>query len=333
MSVECQQHCALKIRTRLNLKHFFLLATACVFTTGVFTLSAQDVPKALHGVYEQEADAKYSDEFNAKRSNNAFDTTKWHYRKTTKGRPGLGQGHQFVQEKNGKLICYGIKSQRKGGAIVSNRYFQYGFYAFKWRVKGMPHDKRNAWHPSVWGSFNDTRGESVPGTSTRGDSWMEIDIMEFSTSSKTATSWNADAPAYIWVDTLMRRVKVNKGYGPKFGWKKAMMTDGVKDAYKGEVIGAKNHHKWMTLGMEYHPKYLQLWKKEGKNWAAIGHRITFTSNEIKPSRKTVPRKAAKPLYWIIGNLFLPHGKTEIKEKQISNSRLELDWFRYHQLLK
>ena len=333
MPMERQQYCSIKIRTCLTVKPFFSFRIIFFLLAVVSAANGQDIPQALYGVYEQEADAKYSDEFNAKRDKNAFDTSKWHYRKTTKGRPGLGQGQEYVQEKNGKLICYGLKSTRKGGAIVSNRYFQYGFYAFKWRAKGMPHNRRNAWHPSVWGSFNDTKGSKVPSTSTRGDSWMEIDIMEFSTSSKTSTYWNTDAPAYIWVDTLMRRIKVNKGLGPKFGWKKAVMTDGVKDAFNGDVIGTKNHHKWKTLGMEYHPEYLQLWQKEGRKWYAIGHRIRLTSNKVKPSRKTVPRKAAKPLYWIIGNLFLPHGKTKIEEAQITNAKLELDWFRYHQLSK
>ena len=296
-------------------------------------LIAQDLPEHLSGVYELQADPSYSDEFNGKRENNAFDTEKWHYRKGTKQRPGLGQGEMFVQEKNGKLICYGVKSLRKGGSIVSNKYFQYGFYAFKWRAKGMPHDKRNAWHPSVWGSFSDTKGSRVPYTAARGSSWMEIDIMEFMNHSKNKTVWSADAPAYIWVDTLMRKVKVNKGLGPKFGWKKAIMTDGIKTSYKGEIIGAKKHHKWTTLGMEYNPKYLQLWKKDGKKWVMIGHRITFSDNNIKPSKSTVPIKAAKPLYWIIGNLFFPSGKTPIVEAEISDSRFEVDWFRYHQLVK
>jgi len=314
-------------------KKHVLVGLCCLIVGLNIHVVAQDLPKTLSGIYELQADASYSDEFNAKRKNNAFDTKKWHYRKSSPNRPGIGEGEMFVQEKNGKLICHGLKSLRKGGAIVSNSYFQHGFYAFKWRAKGIPHDKRSAWHPSVWGSFNDTRGSRVPSTSSRGNSWMEIDIMEFMTHSKNATVWTADAPAYIWVDTLMRRVKVNKVLGHKFGWKKAIMTDAKNISHNGEVIGTKNHHKWTTLGMEYHPEYLQLWKKERKEWVKIGQRITFSNNNIKPSKSTVPIKAAKPLYWIIGNLYFPLGKTSILEQEISNSRFEVDWFRYHQILK
>jgi hypothetical protein len=310
---------------KLQLKLLMVLA--------FISLSAvcQELPKELKEIYSPNADSSLSDDFNGNRPNASFDTNKWHYRESTK--KGLGQGAEFVQEKDGKLICYGIKSKRKAGAIISNTYFQYGWYAFKWKTTGMPENKRNAWHPAVWGSWDDTRGNYVPKTKGKGDSWMEIDIMEFSTFPKTKTYWNSDAPAYIWVDSLEQRVKVNLGRGPEFGWKKAVMIDGVKDKYNGEVIGTKNHDKWQTWGMEYHPDYLQMWEKEYGKWVVVGNRVHFTNDDITPSLRTVPKKAVKPLYWYIGNLFLPHGSTEIQEDEISNASLEVDWFHFYALNK
>lgn len=296
-----------------------------------YVVSAQDLPVDLEGVYKSTANKRLSDEFNGERKNASFDKSKWHFRKSTKS--GLGQGEEFVQEKGGKLICYGHKKKRKAGAIVSNNYFQYGWYAFKWKTTGIAEGKRNAWHPSIWGSLDDTRKNRVPRTDGKGDSWMEIDIMEFSTWSKTGTDWSSDAPAYLWVDSLQRKVKVNRGLGPSFGWKKAIMIDGKKDKYKGEVLGKHDFDKWQTWGMEYHPDYLQMWKKDENGWVRVGNKITFTNNEMPPSLRTIPEKAAKPLYWYIGNLFLPQGKTEIQEDQITNSTFEVDWFHYHPLLK
>ena len=294
------------------------------------SVNLYEMPAELKGIYSSEPNSEYSDEFNENRLGNAFDISKWHFRESTK--TGLGQGNEFVQEKDGKLICYGIKSKRKAGAIVSNNYFQYGWYAFKWKATGMPEDQRNAWHPAIWGSLDDTRKNTVPGTNGPGDSWMEIDIMEFSTWPKTYTNWNSDAPAYIWVDSLNKKVKVNIEPGPSFGWEKAVMIDGIKDEYNGEVIGRSGHDQWQVWGMEYHHDYLQMWKKDGEDWVKVGNTIVFTEDEIIPSSKTVPRKAVKPLYWYIGNLFLPHGNTEIQEEQISNSTFEVDWFHFHPVL-
>ncbi|MDO6801341.1 hypothetical protein Q4595_02655 [Wenyingzhuangia sp. 1_MG-2023] len=303
-----------------------MFAIACVFTT--IGVNAQKLPKELKGIYECKPDAKYSDEFNGKRKNNSFDTKKWHYRESTK--KGLGQGQEFVEEKDGKLFCYGIKEKRKSGAIVSNDYFQYVWYAVKWKTTGIYHNKRNAWHPSVWGSLDDTKKGKVPGTYEKGMSWMEIDIMEFSTWKASGTDWNADAPAYIWVDSIQKRAKVNK-LGKKFGWKKAMMTDGKKDKYKGKVIGSHSFDEWQTLGMEYHPEYLQLWQIDNGEWVKIGHRVVFTNNDVKPSLRTVPKKAVKPLYWYIGNLFMPQGKTKVTEDQITDCTFLVDWFHFYKL--
>ncbi|WP_109830913.1 LamG domain-containing protein [Reichenbachiella versicolor] len=286
-------------------------------------------PPELKNIYASKPDSKYSDEFNGKRKNNSFDTKKWHYRESTK--TGLGQGKEYVQEKDGKLICYGHKNKRKAGAIVSNNYFQYGFYAFNWKTTGIVPDARNAWHPSVWGSLNDTRRNNVPGTTGENSNWMEIDIMEFSTWSKVKTDWSSDAPCYLWVDSLNKKVKVNIKPGPSFGWKKAIMIDGKKDKYKGEIIGRSGFDQWQTWGMEYHPEYLQMWYLDSEEWVKVGHRINFSENDVAPSLRTVPNKARKPLYWYLGNLFLPQGKTPIQEEQITNSTFEVDWFHYHPL--
>lgn len=307
----------------------YIIGATLIFT--VLSVNAQDLPKELKKVYHKKPSKKHSDEFNGKRKNNSFDTKKWHYRESTK--KGLGQGQEFVEEKDGKLFCYGIKEKRKSGAIVSNDYFQYGWYAVKWKTTGIYHNKRNAWHPSVWGSLDDTRGNKVPGTYEKGKSWMEIDLLEFSTGGGEHTDWSSDAPAYIWVDSLQKKVKVNVGEGPKFGWKKAIMIDGKKDAYKGEVIGAKGHGEWQTVGMEYHPDYLQMWKLDGEQWVKIGNKVVFTDNTIPPSLRTVPKKAVKPLYWYVGSLFFTYGKTPIKEEQITNSSFQVDWFHYHPLKK
>ncbi|MDO6736353.1 hypothetical protein [Wenyingzhuangia sp. 2_MG-2023] len=293
-------------------------------------LNAQDIPNDLKEVYQAEPSKKHSDEFNGNRKNNSFNTKKWHYRQPKPWRKGLAVGQEFVEEKDGKLICYGRKDKKKAGGIVSNDYFQYGFYAFRWKTTGIHEEGKNVWHPSVWGSLDDTKKGKVPGTYEKGMSWMEIDIMEFSTWKASRTDWNADAPAYIWVDSIQKRAKVNK-LGKKFGWKKAMMTDGKKDKYKGKVIGSHSFDEWQTLGMEYHPEYLQLWQIDNGEWVKIGHRVVFTNNDVKPSLRTVPKKAVKPLYWYIGNLFMPQGKTKVTEDQITDCTFLVDWFHFHKL--
>ncbi|WP_366182547.1 hypothetical protein [Flavobacterium ovatum] len=302
-----------------------------VFAFISVTAIAQDIPNELKSIYNAKADAKYSDEFNGNRKENSFDTNKWHYRESTK--EGLGQGANFVQEKDGSLICYGHKELKKGGAIISNNYFQYGFYAFKWKTTGIYENKRNAWHPSFWGSLDDTRGNKVPGTNGNGDSWMEIDVMEFSTGGEEATDWSTDAPCYIWNDSLKKRIKVNDPIGRDFGWKKAIMIDGHKDSYKGEVIGIKGFDQWQTLGMEYHPDYMQMWMLDGNQWVEIGNKVTFTTDDTPPTLRTVPKYAVKPLYWYLGTLFFTYGKTAIREDQITNSSCEVDWFHFHPMKK
>ncbi|WP_033194542.1 LamG domain-containing protein [Ochrovirga pacifica] len=293
---------------------------------------AQHLPKSLEHTYETEANPRYSDEFNADRKHHKFDASKWHYRQPKPWRKGLATGKEYVQEKDGKLICFGRKHEKKAGGIVSNNYFQYGFYAFRWKTTGIHEEGKNVWHPSVWGSLDDTQKGKVPYTSGKGDSWMEIDIMEFSTWKASGTDWNADAPAYIWVDSIKKRAKVNK-LGKKFGWRKAMMTDGKKDKYKGKVIGSYGFNEWQTMGMEYHPDYLQLWLVDEGEWVPVGHRIHFTDNNVKPSLRTVPKKAVKPLYWYIGNLYMPQGKAAVTEEQITECTFEVDWFHFYDLKK
>lgn len=315
----------------MSIKIFLKVTFITAFLMVGFSSKAQELPPDLKGVYKSKPNSKLSDEFNGNRKKASFDTKKWHFRKSTKA--GLGQGEKYVQEKDGILTCYGIKSERKAGAIVSNDYFQYGFYAFKWKTTGIPHNKRNVWHPSVWGSLDDTRKNWVPGTRGKGDSWMEIDIMEFSTGGGEHTDWSSDAPAYIWTESLQKKVKVNKGEGPGFGWKKAIMIDGKKDTYNGEVIGKYGHDQWQILGMEYHPDYLQMWKKDGDKWVKIGNIVNFTDDDTMPTLRTVPKKAVKPLYWYMGSLYFTYGKTPIREEQIRNSSFQVDWFHFHSLKK
>lgn len=316
--------------TKKNYAKYFIFVFIIILSAKGF---AQNVPDELSTIYKTTPSKKYSDEFNGKRRNNSFDKGKWHYRQPQPWKKGLAVGQEFVEEKEGKLICYGRKKHRKAGAIVSNDYFQYGFYAFRWKTTGISQEQKNVWHPSVWGSLDDTRKNKVPGTYEKGMSWMEIDIMEFNTWKAKGTEWNADAPAYIWVDSLQAKVKVNQPKGKAFGWKKAMMTDGVKDKYKGKVIGKYDFDKWQVLGMEYHPEYLQLWQIDGDEWVKIGHKVFFTDNDVTPSLRTVPKKAIKPLYWYIGNLFLPHGKKAITEDDITEATLEVDWFRFYPIKK
>lgn len=58
-----------------------------------------------------------------------------------------------------------------------------------------------------------------------------------------------------------------------------------------------------------------------------GVRIEF--NDAKPSSTTIPKICAKPMFWYLENLFLPHGKKPIEENEITDSILEIYWFRYY----
>lgn len=299
-----------------------------------FFSMAQNVPSAVAYMYKPTPDWSISDDFNGSRTDASFDTLKWHYRLPNESRTGLATGSDYVQEKDGKLICYGLKQTRKAGAIITNKYSQYGWYAFRWKATGIDADKRNAWHPAIWGALNNSKKESAPGTIGEGSNWMEIDIVEFNSWSTTMTEWSADAPAYLWVDSLKQKVKVNTGRGPGFGWKKAVMFDGVNDKYKGQILGGDGFDEWQTWGLEYHPEYLQMWKKDGDTWVKVGHTVIFTDNDIKPTLRTVPRQALCPLYWYIGNLYMPQNTDKpIREEEITNSTLQVDWFHFYPFAK
>lgn len=313
-----------------KMKHIISITIALF----IIVCKGQKAPSAIAYRYEKLPDIEISDEFNASRKNDAFDTSKWHYRKPTSKRTGLATDAYHVKEKEGKLICYGQKGTKKAGAIISNKPKQYGWYSFRWKTTGIDANKRNAWHPAIWGAYHNSKGESVPGTVGKNSNWMEIDIVEFNSWSTTMTEWSADAPAYIWVDSLNQKVKVNSGRGPGFGWKKAIMFDGHSDKYKGEVLGGDNFNEWQVWGMEFHPEYLQMWKKDNDIWVKVGHTIIFTDKDIKPTIRTVPRHTVHPLYWYLGNLYMPQNKKiPIREEQITNSTLEVDWFHFYPLKK
>ena len=65
----------------------------------------------------------------------------------------------------------------------------------------------------------------------------------------------------------------------------------------------------------------------------VGLQFRVTENDVKPSLRTVPKKAVKPLFWYIGNLYMPQGKAKFPEEEITECTFEVDWFHFHPLSK
>lgn len=281
--------------------------------------SAQEIPNEIKDLYRASVDRSLSDEFNAHRKENKVDLKKWIYRRTKNS----GASATFVQEKDGRLICKGIKAKKRAGGIVSRKYKQYGWYVVRWKTTGINPNARSAWHPSIWsGQTNGQHAKTadfkrIPNAK---GGWLEFDMVEFETHRPHAV-WSADAPARVYAPSLNKLVKVNDANGKALGYKKAVMIEKVSSGFSD----------WQIWGLEYHPDYLQMWKKEGKVWTKQGRLIKF--NNQKPSLNSIPKSCRKPMFWYLGNLYLPHGKIPIKKSEITDSTLEVDWFRFHPFKK
>lgn len=279
------------------------------------------IPSAIAHQYESTRDTSISDEFNANRPSNSVNLNKWNYRETKES----GASTRYVTEENGHLICRGIKADKKAGGIVSKQYKKYGFYVTRWRTTGIDPNERSAWHPSIWsgrvnGQIRPSARELAPIIDEGyGRGWLEIDFVEFENFSSNSTHWSADAPARLFVPSINKTVKVNDADGRALGFKKAVMVEKVDSGFSD----------WQVWGLEYHPDYIQMWKKTGNRWDKKGEIVHFVNNINDATKTTIPKAARQEMFWYLGNLYLPQGRTPIREDQITNSTLQVDWFRFY----
>jgi hypothetical protein len=275
-------------------------------------LSNAQPPKKVKDIYDTKVDKSISDEFDG---NGEIDLKKWNYRQTKP--TGIAVGKKFVHKENGKLICYGWKKERKAGGIVTKNKSHFGFIETKFKVSGIFNDRQTIWHPSIWGAQCNGQVDFGKECLKSDGNWLEIDMMEFE---NTPTArWSADAPARVRVESLKRSVKVNDNNGKKLGFKKAIMIKKVTD----------NFHAWRQLGLEYNPKYLQLWEVLNGEWTKMGRKIVF--NHKTPSLSSIPKECASQMFWYLGNLFNPYKNQKFEEKEVTNSTLEIDYFRFYPL--
>ena len=211
--------------------------------------------------------------------------------------------------------------------IVSNYATHYGFYVVKFRFRGLDTEdvatNKTIWHPSVWsGKTNHVMDRKRAISATNSKEWTEIDFMEWSTS---ANSWDSDAPS---------RFTDSKGVARK-------VTTQGEDMEKAVMRSAhdKVDSNWHTIGLEYTPEILKLWRWEDNQWVHIGDRVvTFvdddTSNpESQYTRSTISKKARSPQFWVLGNVVsrylypaIEAGTTKYSKK---NMAVDFDYFRYY----
>lgn len=290
--------CRLKISCLLML---FLFITASSYA---------QLPKEIRKIYKNKIDIRVSDEFDG---NGEVDLSKWNYRQTKPN--GIATGENFVRKVNGNLVCYGWKREKKAGGIVAKMQTHFGFIYTKFKVSGIVNSQQTVWHPSIWSGQCNGQTDATKECLKTGGNWLEIDMMEFE---NTPTArWSSDAPARLKVSELKKSVKVNDVNGRKLGYEKAVMIKKVTEGF----------HEWKRLGLEYHPEYLQLWEVKDHEWLKLGRRIIFDNK--KPTIGSIPKACATPMFWYIGNLFNPYKNQKFVEEEVTNSTLEVDYFRFY----
>jgi hypothetical protein len=308
-----------------------------IFLFGIGQLVNAQTPQQLPekgDQYEVYRDNSVSDEFNSGK----LDTKKWGRRNTGGGSiEGYVNDKSLVQlekeTKNGFTTKFvSIKATKEKGApktagLVSKATGFYGFYTVRFRFRGFDtadvKEKGSVWHPAVWCALqNNTDG--VKRTATKDKSfWTEIDFMEWENG---ANGWSSDAPARLKDSKGVKRKVVTKGKGAE----KAIMTKGPFQTYDPV---------WQTIGLEYTPEYLKLWKWTNGEWIHMGNRVVKFVEEDKaiPESKytlhTIGKNARKPAFWLLGNIVARYVLAKVENgtntHTMNDLSVDFDFFRYY----
>ncbi|MDV7185896.1 hypothetical protein R3X25_01280 [Lutibacter sp. TH_r2] len=309
----------------------------CVFFLSSWQVSIAQTPQQLPengNEYEVYRDNSISDEFNSAK----LDAKKWGRRNT-----GGASIEDYVNDKSLVLMeketvnnlttkYVSIKATKEKGApktagLVNKASGFYGFYTVRFRFRGFDTDdvkeKGSVWHPAVWCALQNNT-DVVKRTATKDkDFWTEIDFMEWENG---ANGWSSDAPARLKDSKGVKRKVITKGKGAE----KAIMTKGPFQTYDPV---------WQTIGLEYTPEYLKLWKWTNGEWVHMGNRVVRfveedeTNPESKYTISTIGKNARKPAFWILGNIVARHVLAKVENgtntHTINDMALDFDFFRYY----
>lgn len=270
-------------------------------------IAVNHMPSNISNLYRAKADYKVSDEFNG----STLDRNKWAYRALkdpTKW--GASDKYVYFREDNGSkfVSIKGNWNEKKGSGISNKEQSHFGFYTVKWRTAGITKTKKTPWHPAIWY----TKHNFASGSDFRNvnaTNFTEIDFVEY---------WHLP----IWHSQNI------------------IFEDGKKKATQimrpnNDDFPTKNTN-WQIHGLEYNPKYTQLWQKIGSEWKKIGKRIPINNEETTQS--SLNKNSATAGYWILSNKYhwdhvnrIYKNNPNLSEFKFADSWLHIDYFRYYPL--
>lgn len=319
----------------LEINYLLILSLFLSIESPLFSQTVKQLPVSVSKEYINQIDMSVSDDFNGAH----LDLTKWHRRNS-----GGSYVEDYVndnslvkmeseKEADGTVVKYvsikgiGEDNKIRTAGIVSNYSAFYGFYVVKFRFRGLDTkdvaDNKTIWHPSVWSGISDHRGGQVKGKkTTKTPEWLEIDFMEWSTSDN---NWDCDAPARFLDSKGVKRKVITRGKGMEKGVIRKVHEEATSD--------------WQTIGLEYNPCYLRLWRWNGSKWEEYGDRtVNFVDDNTETPEaaytiSTIGKKARSPQYWLLGNVVSRYLYDSIKSGKnkysCKNMCVDFDYFRYY----
>ena len=253
--------------------------------------TSYELPKEVRDEYVTTINWDVSDNFDF------LDFNKWEYR-----RPDdklIGDGRKYVSiTDQGYLSVKCDVSDERGGGISSLNYCRFGFFVTKFRIQGIRTNEKSHTHPAIWG-YRYNMGEKGKLAPVEGNDWMELDWMEYHSWS-SVSCWNSDAPP----DIDGKRHK---------DLRSVMLDNDIKTEF-GE---------WETIGLEYHPDYMQVWELVNGSWHKLGRKIH--AGDVQ-SRTVMKKSCMQNMHWIISNAYFPHANGTNDD-----SWLFVDFFHFYPL--
>lgn len=285
------------------------------------------LPKEVAKNYTKSLDRSISDEFNSKK----LDYSKWGRRNS---------GGEYVENyfKDESLVLMGsdddgtryvsmIGTASEGkirtGGIVSRSTGYFGFYVVRFRFEGLNtpeiDENRTIWHPSVWGASRDNV-EGVERSVAHNGNWLELDFMEWYT------------PKNGWASHTVARFVDETG-------KSRLVSTADNEKARMTEFQTEDYTQWATVGMEYTPDYIKMWRWVDGKWTPIeGNVVKFVDiDKSNPAASytltTIGRDSATPTFWIIGNVVSRFLYNKIKDGttkyRMDDMRADFDYFRYY----
>ncbi|MGY6649703.1 hypothetical protein [Wenyingzhuangia sp. IMCC45574] len=230
-------------------------------------------PDEVKSLYNDELNTAVSDDFDGP----ILDFTKWEYRRPDRL---TGDGRKYVTiTDEGYLSVKCDVSDKKGGGISGLNYCRFGFFITKFRIEGIETgNKKSHTHPAIWG-YRYNMGEKGYNAPVEGNDWMELDWVEYYAWSKV-NCWDIDAPPNL--DTQRDKSLIA-----------VMLEHDVKTDFG----------QWETVGLEYHPDYMQAWELVNGKWQKLGRKVPAGDEQ---SRDVMKQTCMQNMYWIISNGYFGH---------------------------